>query len=493
MLPITLLIAVLLAFGFQTDPDLATPLNWPGILALMSLGLILVAGGATFAGWLGERVRGRIASRSALAMRLLDYDEAIVDVLLLSVYAWFLFDLNWAGVVNRDLGLSNAIFVDEALILLPFLLGKLTAWWGFYRGGSAGRTTITGARRLRSPWAILWSQIRRSWAIPLPFLALFALIQDLAHRWAPEWSQDGRFQLAAVGLLGILILSVMPVTLRWFWNSEPLPEGPLRSRLLALSDRLGFRISEIYVWETGGTFASAAVTGLLPNLRYVFLTDELLRRLAPDQIEAVFGHELGHVAHRHIAKFAGLFIGSLIIFVLMDVSLQRWIVDPARPWGGFALTTRENIARLAIAGTLTSYFALVFGTLARRFERQADLFGSRVLSCGKVECPPHDGELSRRDAAPLRDSEGFLCPAGLRRFAETLEAVSRWNRLPLDHWSWRHGRMSDRIRFLKGLVGRPDLQADARLSLLRYQLSLTVFLGISLIIALVTGAFQQLN
>jgi STE24 endopeptidase len=489
MLPITLLLAVLLAFGFQTEPDLASAPDWPGILCLMFLGLSLVAGGATFAGWLGERAKHRSGSLPWLSRRLLEHDELLVDILLLSVYAWFLFDLHWAGVVNLDLGLADAILVDEALILLPFLLGKLMTWWGFHRGESVGRSNLPVLVRQKSLKAKLWGQIRHSWAIPLPLLALFALGQDLARRWTPEWSQDGRYQLLAVGLLGIAILIVMPAMLRWFWSSEPLPRGPLRDRLIAVSERLGFRIAEIYVWETGGSFASAAVTGLLPKLRYVFLTDELLRRMQPDQIEAVFAHELGHVAHRHIVKFAAFFLGSLGVFVLMDVGLQQWILDPSRPWAGLELTARENLARLVVAVALTGYFALVFGMLARRFERQADLFGCRVLSCGKLECPPHEVT----DSAGLVHPEEPLCPTGLRRFADTLKAVSRLNQVPLDHWSWRHGRMGDRIHFLEGLVGRPDRQTNARLGLLRYQLSLMVVLGIALIVAVVTGAFQRLN
>lgn len=489
MLPITLLLAILLAFGLQAEPDLADIPNWPWILGLMSLGLCLVAGGATFAGWLGERARHGNRSLAWPLRRLLERDEAIVDTLLLAVYAWFLFDLRWASVVNRDLGLSDAILVDEILILLPFLLGKLVAWWGFHRGERAGRSNLPVLVRQKSLKAKIWGQIRHSWAIPLPLLALFALGQDLARRWTPEWSQDGRYQLLAVGILGIAILVVMPAMLRWFWSSEPLPRGPLRDRLIAASERLGYPIAEIYVWETGGSFASAAVTGLLPKLRYVFLTDELLRRMQPDQIEAVFAHELGHVAHRHIVKFAAFFLGSLGVFVLMDVGLQEWVLDPSRPWAGLEQTARENTARLVVAIALTGYFAVVFGMLARRFERQADLFGARVLSCGQQDCPPH----APPDSFELPALDGPLCPTGLRNFADTLKVVSRLNQIPLDHWSWRHGRMGDRIRFLEGLIGRLDLQAGARLGLLRYQLSLMVVLGIAFIIAIVTGSFQKLN
>ena len=55
--------------------------------------------------------------------------------------------------------------------------------------------------------------------------------------------------------------------------------------------------------------------------------------------------------------------------------------------------------RSALAGL---YFWFVFGYLSRRFERQADVYGSKVVSCDMADCPPHtdlDNDLAPEPAA----------------------------------------------------------------------------------------------
>jgi len=127
---------------------------------------------------------------------------------------------------------------------------------------------------------------------------------------------------------------------------------------------------------------NACVTGILPRFRYVLLSDALLESLTPLEVAAVFGHEVGHVAHRHFLYFAFFFIGSLGVLSLLAEILSRsgpLLVQLAwlSPWNPSVLSDVIEGAALLIG--LGLYFWAVFGHLSRRFERQADVFGSKVV------------------------------------------------------------------------------------------------------------------
>src|SRR5438874_8931782 len=172
--------------------------------------------------------------------------------------------------------------------------------------------------------------------------------------------------------------------------------------------------------------------------------------MAPLEVAAVFGHEIGHIAHRHLLYFGLFFVGSLGVLSLLAegvsaceslISQSAWL----EPWSSLLLS--EVIQAVGLLGLLGLYFWVVFGHLSRRFERQADVFGSKVVSCDLPSCPPHtdlDGDLlSRSD----RGRAPTLCPVGIRIFSDALATVARANGLERTWRSWRHGSIASRISF----------------------------------------------
>ncbi len=204
---------------------------------------------------------------------------------------------------------------------------------------------------------------------------------------------------------------------------------------------------------------NACVTGILPGFRYVLLTDALIDSLTPLEVAAVFGHEIGHIAHRHLLYFAFFFLGSLgVLSILAEVvSLagpyaRNW--PRLTPWTPAVVS--EMFQGVALLDALGLYFWIVFGQLSRRFERQADVFGSKVVSCDLADCPPHtdlDHELS---PPPDLVAVPQLCPVGIRIFADALANVARTNGLDPNGRSWRHGSIAHRIAFLEGLERHPE-------------------------------------
>ena len=146
----------------------------------------------------------------------------------------------------------------------------------------------------------------------------------------------------------------------------------------------------------------------------------------------------------------------------------------------------EELFVLVLVGL---YFWLVFGHLSRRFERQADVFGSKVVSCEMADCPPHvdfDGEPTTTRA---RGARLPLCREGLRTFSGALAIVAQCNGMELGRRSWRHGSVASRIRFLEHLEHNPDGERHFQRDLVR----LRAVVGIVLLLGLLATLIMQLT
>jgi Zn-dependent protease with chaperone function len=226
----------------------------------------------------------------------------------------------------------------------------------------------------------------------------------------------------------------------------------VRDRLAAAGRRLGVRYADILHWDTRGSVANAMVAGVVPWVRYVLLSDRLLAELTPDEVEAVFGHEAGHVRHGHMVFYLLFLVMSL--FALSGV----WAAATEAVWGRpVAAAAAEGAAGDGPAGwrewepvpvvlLAGAYVFVAFGFVSRRCERQADLYGCRAVSCGRPDCAAHDP-----DAALLPAGRG-LCPTGIRTFIAALEKVAVANGISRDRpgWlhAWLHGSIARRVAFL---------------------------------------------
>jgi STE24 endopeptidase len=331
---------------------------------------------------------------------------------------------------------------------------------------------------------------RQSLGLILPVILLFVIRRDfLARLWPLEYDEVW-VETLEIAVLGSLVLMASPLFVRLAWPTRSLPAGALRRRLERVAQRVGFQFSDILVWDTGGMMLNACVTGVLPGFRYVLLTDALIETMSPLEVAAVFGHEIGHVAHRHLLYFGFFFVGSLGVFSLLADGLTASVgVLAQSPWlaAWGPLVPGQVVEAVVLLGLLGLYFGIVFGSLSRRFERQADVFGSKVVSCNLSGCPPHtdlDGDLHAR---PERSETPSLCPIGIRIFTDALTTVARTNGLERTRRSWRHGSIASRIAFLEGLR---DPVRERRFQ--RHVQRLRWVLGIGLALALFVAAVRQL-
>lgn len=216
--------------------------------------------------------------------------------------------------------------------------------------------------------------------VPLAAAVIWLMRTAGAYWWLWVWCVWVGFNL--------IVLVLYPTVIAPLFNRfEPLPEGPERSRVEALLARCGFAARGLFVMDGSRRSAhgNAYFTGFGKAKRIVFF-DTLLARLAPDELEAVLAHELGHFRHRHILKrivvtFALSFAG---LWLLGQLASQGWFyqgLGVARP------IDPAPVALLLFFLALPAFtFALqpLASLASRRHEFEADAFAARQASAAAL-------------------------------------------------------------------------------------------------------------
>ncbi len=346
----------------------------------------------------------------------------------------------------------------DLIVLSPFVVGSVLLWIISYplerqlRGFDEGSVaTVEGesAENWRMS-AFLDFQIRHHLlvvAAPM-LLILFASNLIRARESSLQWWSG--FAWAPDALLGLAagaVFLLAPFLLRRLWRTTPLEPGPLRDRLEAMCRRIGLRCREILVWKSDGLMINAAVMGVFPGVRYVLLSDALLASMTARQIEAVFGHEAGHVRHRHIQHFLLFaFVGWIAAGAAMEITSWCFAND------GEAHTALVSVIQGVGLGVVFALWMLGFGWLSRRFERQADLHGARCVTPEVADCSlPCSVHLDN----VVNGSAERVCASAAELFASALERVALLSGIPREERSWRHSSVGSRIRFLRSLAADP--------------------------------------
>ncbi len=397
-------------------------------------------------------------------------------VLRAIVLAGFAVDLtltNWIDIVTN---IPLPFFVPGLtglFTITPFLIGTILVLTASYPVDRAIRLRVADT----APWEThdpVWSlktylefHIRHSLLTVVIPTTLILICYDLATHFEKTLVQWFRIPYATDLLLGASacgVFLIAPWILKHVWPTEPLPDGPLRRELELMCKRVNLNCRDILVWKSGGMTVNAAVMGLLPQIRYVMLSDGLLSSMPDKQVEAVFGHEAGHVKHRHIQFFLLFAFASMLIAAGFVEILYRHARQPDA-W------VRLSLAEIQAMGFafIMAIWAGAFGFISRRFERQADLFGARCVTpvsnneC-KVPCGIHadddanNHEISaeKETSRPQSDPMGGLCATGAGIFNDALHRVAQLNGIPLDEPSWRHSSLANRIDSLTRLASDPN-------------------------------------
>lgn len=197
----------------------------------------------------------------------------------------------------------------------------------------------------------------------------------------------------------LLMMVLYPMLIMPLFNKlSPLEEGPLRDRLMALSDRAGFKAKTIQVIDGSkrSGHSNAYFTGF-GKFRRIVLYDTLIEQLSEEELEAVLAHEIGHYKKGHIPKMIA--VSALMMLAAF------WIIDfllhSSAFFEGFGFSPLEigAIGNLGIAmllfsflgGLVTFWIGPVFHGMSRKHEYEADAFARDAVGDWK----PLSGALRR--------------------------------------------------------------------------------------------------
>jgi len=213
--------------------------------------------------------------------------------------------------------------------------------------------------------------------LPLVWVVLWLMDRSGDLWWLYAWFVWSGFQL--------LMMVLFPTVIAPMFNKfTPLEDASLKARIEGLMQRVGFASKGLFVMDGSKRSAhgNAYFSGFGANKRIVFF-DTLLSRLAPQEIEAVLAHELGHFKLKHIIKrIAMMFAISLGFLALLGyLKTQVWFytglgVSP------IIVPGQSNDALALILFMLAlPVFTFLFGPLtslsSRKHEFEADAFAAK--------------------------------------------------------------------------------------------------------------------
>ena len=276
--------------------------------------------------------------------------------------------LPFGGLV-RDLILIVAVAVISGLVSLPFS----------YRQTFGIEVRFGFNRTTRKLWfADLAKGVAIGAALGLPLAALVMWLMRAAGPlwWLWAWAAWIAFQF--------LLLALYPTVIAPLFNKfSPLPEGAARDAIESLLARCDFANRGLFVMDGSrrSSHGNAFFTGFGRAKRIVFF-DTLLERLAPDEVEAVLAHELGHFKLKHVLKRMLWMAASSLAFL----ALLAWLA--ASPWFYEGLGVPPAMDRPGVALILfflalpvfTFILAPLSSLYSRRHEFEADAFAAKHAS-----------------------------------------------------------------------------------------------------------------
>ncbi len=316
----------------------------------------------------GETYRKSVAytlEKSRFGVLTEIFDTLVLAVAVFSGVLPFLF----ARVVGW--GAPSAIWSQAIFILVAATLLSVPSlpfeWWEQFRleekfGFNKGTATLWVTDKFKG--------LALMFAIGFPLLwALLALVKWAGQAW---WL----WGFALVFGFQLLMLVLYPkVILPLFNKLTPLPDGELRTRLLGLGDRTGFRASTIEVIDGSkrSGHSNAYFTGF-GRFRRIVLFDTLIAQLSPEELEAVLAHEIGHYRRGHIPKMIALSAAML----LAGFGVIAWLARS--PWFNEAFGFPANEVAPSfllfglLSGLVTFWFTPLGNLLSRKHEYEADEF-----------------------------------------------------------------------------------------------------------------------
>lgn len=276
---------------------------------------------------------------------------------------------DWARRVGRGWAGTVLVYVFLYVTLTGLVTLPLAYYQEFIREHAYGLTHQTLGK-----WT---SDTVMSWLVSCVVAGIVALVAYAILRRSPRrwwlWTWA-----AALPLL-ILAFLVTPIWIAPLFNKfGPMEDKALEQRILAEARRAGIADSRVYeVKKSVDTEKVNAYVSGFGSTKRIVLYDTIIKKLTPDELLFVLGHEMGHYVLRHVMILiltTWFIIGVLLYFIhrLADALLRRW----HGPFGFSSLADPASLPLiLLLGGALSLLLDPVQLAISRHLEHEADRFG----------------------------------------------------------------------------------------------------------------------
>jgi STE24 endopeptidase len=239
-------------------------------------------------------------------------------------------------------GRSSSDWLALALLVLVQAVVIAAPWWlatvplDFYGSFHLPHRFQISTQTLRGWISDQLKGLGLSILFGVPLLLALNLFLRAFPVWWWLWGGIG-YILLSLGLTLLAPIVLLPI----FYRIRPLGEEwkELSEQLVRLANSAGARVRGVYVFDMSRRTqaANAALTGLA-GTRRILLSDTLIARFSPDEIETILAHELGHQVHRDIPFqiltqsvfiLGSLFAGNLALRWSVQAFGYQAIWDPA--------------------------------------------------------------------------------------------------------------------------------------------------------------------
>lgn len=312
-----------------------------------------------YAKWLAyDKANGRIGSISS--------SISIVISLAMLVMGWFGSIDTWLRqYVEHDIVLALAFFgvlgLGSSIISLPFSIYStfvIEEKFGF------NKTTVKTFIIDMIKGALLSAAI----GLPLGALIIWFYYELGDYFWITAWVVMTVFSLFMTMFAASWI---MPL----FNKFTPLEEGELRTAIEAYCDKVGFKLTNLFVMDGSKRSgkSNAFFSGLGPKKKIV-LYDTLIEQMTTEEIVAVLAHEIGHYKKQHTRQSLILsIVQSGIMLFLLGLFLR--IPEFSQALGAEQGSFHVGIIAFGIMfSPISTLIGIGMNVLSRKNEFEADAY-----------------------------------------------------------------------------------------------------------------------
>jgi len=303
--------------------------------------------------------RQRLARQYAAISRRLSLAQSAIVAAILLALLFGGFSVKISRVLAFPQPWASALYFAVLTICLSLLLMPFTYYQGFILPRRYGLS-----HQKFCPWLN-----DRTKASGLSFLLSLALV--ILVYWLLENFPDSWWLWAAIALIiSSLILTRLTSTLllSLFFKLEPLDDKRLRRRLVNLAKRAKAPILGVFTinLSSKSTTANAMLAGW-GGTRRIILTDTLLQKYTPDEIEVVLAHELGHHLHKDIFKIIVLQAGMILVGLYLSNLVLRASLVP------FGFQGIADAAALPLLFLFMAVLMVIVTPLINAFSRRVEV------------------------------------------------------------------------------------------------------------------------